>query len=53
MTTSLSSPANGQTSHSPTLRVNGQRLLRSLMDLAAIGATPKVGVCRLALSDLD
>lgn len=38
---------------SKPLRVNGQRLWQSLMDLAAIGATPKGGVCRLALTDLD
>jgi len=36
-----------------TLRINGQRLWDSLMTLAKIGATPKGGVCRLALSDLD
>ncbi|MGE5170076.1 MAG: Zn-dependent hydrolase [Rudaea sp.] len=36
-----------------TLRVDGARLWRSLMDLAQIGATPKGGVCRLALTDLD
>jgi N-carbamoyl-L-amino-acid hydrolase len=35
------------------LKVNGQRLWDSLMQLAAIGATPKGGVCRLALTDLD
>ena len=35
------------------LRIDGARLWRSLMDLAAIGATPKGGVCRLALSELD
>src|SRR5678816_1295407 len=34
-------------------RINGQRLWRSLMDLARIGATAKGGVCRLALTDLD
>jgi N-carbamoyl-L-amino-acid hydrolase len=34
-------------------RVNGERLWQSLMALAAVGATPKGGVCRLALSDLD
>ena len=33
--------------------VNGKRLWDSLMELAQIGATPKGGVCRLALSDLD
>ena len=35
------------------IRINGERLWRSLMELAAIGATPKGGVCRLALTDLD
>ncbi|MEI2418555.1 Zn-dependent hydrolase [Orrella sp. JC864] len=35
------------------LRIDGERLWRSLMDLARIGATPKGGVCRLALTDLD
>jgi beta-ureidopropionase / N-carbamoyl-L-amino-acid hydrolase len=35
------------------LRVNGARLWASLMSLAEIGATPKGGVCRLALTDLD
>lgn len=35
------------------LRIDGQRLWRSLMTLAEIGATPKGGVCRLALTDLD
>ena len=37
----------------PGLAVDGARLWRSLMDLAAIGATPKGGVCRLALTPLD
>ncbi|WP_457419036.1 Zn-dependent hydrolase [Roseateles sp. P5_E7] len=36
-----------------TLRVNGQRLWDSLMELAQIGATEKGGVCRLTLTDLD
>ena len=36
-----------------TLRINGDRLWGSLMQLAAIGATEKGGVCRLALTDLD
>ena len=36
-----------------SLRVNGDRLWQSLMELARIGATPKGGVCRLALTDLD
>ena len=35
------------------LRVDGDRLWKSLMDLAKIGATPKGGVCRLTLTDLD
>jgi len=35
------------------IRINGERLWDSLMQLARIGATPKGGVCRLALSDLD
>ncbi|WP_313917604.1 Zn-dependent hydrolase [Tahibacter sp.] len=34
-------------------QVNGQRLWDSLMEMARIGATPKGGVCRLALTDLD
>jgi N-carbamoyl-L-amino-acid hydrolase len=36
-----------------SLRINGQRLWDSLMELARIGATAKGGVCRLALGDLD
>ena len=35
------------------LRINGDRLWASLMELAQIGATPKGGVCRIALTDLD
>jgi N-carbamoyl-L-amino-acid hydrolase len=35
------------------LRINGQRLWTSLMDLAKLGATEKGGVKRLALTDLD
>ncbi|SPS00231.1 Zn-dependent hydrolase [Cupriavidus taiwanensis] len=35
------------------LRIDGQRLWDTLMRLAAIGATPKGGVCRLALTELD
>ncbi|MBL8299863.1 MAG: Zn-dependent hydrolase [Rhodanobacteraceae bacterium] len=34
-------------------RINGRRLWDSLMEMAQIGATPKGGVCRLALTDLD
>ncbi|WP_296946431.1 Zn-dependent hydrolase [uncultured Massilia sp.] len=35
------------------LRIDGDRLWQSLMDLARIGATEKGGVKRLALTDLD
>ncbi|MDQ2962005.1 MAG: Zn-dependent hydrolase [Pseudomonadota bacterium] len=41
-----------QSATSP-LRVDGGRLWRSLMELAEIGATPKGGVRRLALTDID
>ena len=36
-----------------SLTINGERLWQSLMDLAKIGATPKGGVKRIALTDLD
>ena len=39
--------------HLDTLRINGPRLWDTLMELAKIGATPKGGVCRLTLTDLD
>ncbi len=35
------------------LRIDGARLWQSIMDLARIGATPKGGVCRIALTELD
>jgi N-carbamoyl-L-amino-acid hydrolase len=35
------------------LKIDGERLLSRLMMLAAIGATDKGGVCRLALTELD
>ena len=35
------------------LTINSDRLWRSLMELAGIGATEKGGVCRLALTDCD
>ncbi|RYZ64909.1 MAG: Zn-dependent hydrolase, partial [Proteobacteria bacterium] len=35
------------------MEINGTRLWDSLMELARIGGTPKGGVCRLALTDLD
>ena len=36
-----------------SLAIDGDRLWSSLMELARIGATPKGGVARLALTDLD
>ncbi|MBA4267258.1 MAG: Zn-dependent hydrolase [Comamonadaceae bacterium] len=44
---------NTSTLTTENLRINGERLWQSLMDLAQIGATPKGGVCRIALTDLD
>lgn len=38
---------------SETIRIDGQRLWASLMEMAKIGATEKGGVCRLALTDVD
>src|SRR5262245_2587614 len=35
------------------LTINPERLWRELMETAAIGATPKGGICRLTLTDLD
>ena len=35
------------------LQINANRLWDSLMEMAQIGATPKGGVCRLTLTDLD
>ena len=35
------------------IKINGNRLWASLMEMAKIGATPKGGVCRLTLTDLD
>lgn len=37
----------------PRLHIDSDRLWQSLMDLAQIGATPKGGVCRIALTDED
>lgn len=45
--------ATKKTADIQSLRINGQRLWDSLMRLAEIGATPKGGVCRLTLTDLD
>ena len=45
---------NAQLKDNATLiTINGKRLWDSLMEMAKIGATPKGGVCRLALTDLD
>ncbi|MGS0754391.1 Zn-dependent hydrolase [Roseateles sp. GG27B] len=41
------------TTSTADLRINGERLWAALMELAQIGATPKGGVCRLALTELD
>jgi N-carbamoyl-L-amino-acid hydrolase len=49
MTNAIDTPA--QNKHN--LRVDRERLWQRLMTLARIGATPKGGVCRLALSELD
>lgn len=49
-TTIPTQPGGGAIS---SLRVDGARLWDALMRLARIGATPKGGVCRLALTDLD
>jgi N-carbamoyl-L-amino-acid hydrolase len=35
------------------LTINAERLWDALMETAAIGATPKGGICRLTLTDLD
>jgi len=36
-----------------SVKINGDRLWNSLMEMAKIGATDKGGVCRLALTDID
>src|SRR5512134_612919 len=43
----------GRPTRVDAVRVDGERLWRSLMELAGIGATPRGGVRRLALTDLD
>ena len=35
------------------LAINAERLWSEIMETAAIGGTPKGGVCRLTLTDLD
>jgi N-carbamoyl-L-amino-acid hydrolase len=37
----------------PNLRIDGARLWGELMETAAFGGTPKGGICRLTLTDLD
>src|SRR5256885_15442929 len=37
----------------PNLRIDGARLWGELMETAAIGSTPKGGICRLTLTELD
>ncbi|HEX5865953.1 MAG TPA: Zn-dependent hydrolase, partial [Casimicrobiaceae bacterium] len=51
--TTPSDVRDSQQAASGALRVDGGRLWQSLMALAEIGATPKGGVRRLALTDLD
>ena len=46
-------PPQGQNTALSAIRVDGARLWQSLMELAQIGATPKGGVRRLALTELD
>lgn len=45
--------ATGALRAGPALRIDADRLWRSLMDLAQIGATPLGGVRRITLTDLD
>jgi N-carbamoyl-L-amino-acid hydrolase len=52
MNTTSKTPSGSSVTPS-SIRVDGGRLWQSLMDLAQIGATPKGGVRRLALTDLD
>jgi beta-ureidopropionase / N-carbamoyl-L-amino-acid hydrolase len=51
--THLDVSGSGETEMRSKIRIDGERLWRSLMYLARIGATEKGGVCRLALTDLD
>src|SRR6195952_6165594 len=46
-------PAKEQEYGMAEMKINGDRLWARLMEMAKIGATPKGGVCRLALTDLD
>lgn len=49
----MSDPSSAQPATQANMTINGNRLWDSLMEMARIGATPKGGVCRLALTDLD
>ncbi|MEA9391224.1 Zn-dependent hydrolase [Acerihabitans sp. TG2] len=53
MTSEVVSVSSTDNTNLGLLRINGQRLWDSLMELAKIGATPKGGCCRLTLTDLD
>ncbi len=44
---------SNQSEKAASLRIDGDRLWDSLMEMARIGATKKGGCCRLALTDLD
>jgi len=44
---------HGKMTNTAALRVNGERLWQTIMEVAKIGATEKGGCCRLALTDLD
>src|ERR1700724_2891365 len=46
-------PGRSGVSALQNLQIDGQRLWDSLMHPAQIGATPKGGICRLTLTDLD
>lgn len=50
---SVNNGATTELSKLRALRINGDRLWSALMELAAIGATKKGGVKRLALTDVD
>lgn len=49
----MSDQSSVQPATQANMTINGNRLWDSLMEMARIGATPKGGVCRLALTDLD
>jgi N-carbamoyl-L-amino-acid hydrolase len=46
-------PGGSGVSALQNLQIDGQRLWDTLMHTAQIGATPKGGICRLTLTDLD